>query len=136
MKTTMRTTLLRTALASGLLGLLVGFVWESFGGTYLWDLASPQIVVFGLAMIFWPIYGMLVAALLTTLDVFASKYKILVKPLLGLVALLYSWIFNLMGMISFRAPGPRVTGVPLYMMIGTLALVYLLDDSLELLRRT
>jgi hypothetical protein len=118
---------LASHLRSALLGLLVGFVWESFGAVYLWTLASPQVLVFGLAMILWPILGLVMAALLRVFDAFARKYKILVKPLVGTAALFFSGTFRLMGMISFRGPGPYVLGVPLYMMTGSLALVYLLD---------
>ncbi|MGH8071280.1 MAG: hypothetical protein ACRERE_39835 [Candidatus Entotheonellia bacterium] len=48
---------LRPWLSSALLGLSVGAVWEALGNTFLWTLASPQLLVYLLALIAWFFLG-------------------------------------------------------------------------------
>ncbi|MFQ6039470.1 MAG: hypothetical protein ACE5PV_01335 [Candidatus Poribacteria bacterium] len=118
----------RAALFSALIGFLVGFVWEGFGAVYLWVLSAPQLLIFGLAMIVWPILGLIMATVLRIIEAIAPKYKVFLKPLAGPSALITARIMNSVGVIaSYRFTGPGFIGAPLYMMTGWLVLIYLLD---------
>lgn len=112
---------------SALLGLLVGFVWESFGAVFLWTLVSPQILAFGAALIVWSILGLSVAVILKVVEASAPRYKSFIKPLIGSLALPTLKLTSGAGLLSFRVMGPSIFDVPLYTMTAWLALVYLLD---------
>jgi hypothetical protein len=126
---------LRVALFSAFIGLFVGFFWEGYGAFYLWTLASPKFIIFGLAMIAWSIIGIAMATVLRWIETISPCCKIFFKPLIGPLALVIAKITNVVGIISFPSTKPLIFGVPLYMMIGLLLLVYLLDDLLHFLRK-
>jgi len=117
----------KAAFSSAIIGFLVGFIWEGLGSMYLWVLATPQFLIFGLAMIAWPILGLIFAAILRIIDVKAPGYKAFLKPLTGPIALIVARMTNKIGLISYPPEAISIFGVPLYMMTGMLVLVYLLD---------
>lgn len=121
---------LREVFFSALTGLLVGFFWEGYGCIYLWDLANPKFVVFGLAMIAWSIIGFVMAVILRWIRRVSPRCIIFYKPLAGPLALVVAKITGEVGLISYPSTNPLIFGVPLYMMTGWLILVYLLDDLL------
>ncbi len=125
---------LRVALFSAFIGLFVGFFWEGYGAFYLWTLAFPKLI-FGLAMIAWSMIGVAMALILRCIETISPRCKIFLKPLVGPLALIIAKMTNVVGIISFPSTKPLIFGVPLYMMIGLLVLVYLLDDLLSLLRK-
>lgn len=127
---------LREALFSAFIGLLVGFFWEGYGCIYLWDLATPKFIVFGLAMIAWSMIGLVMAVILRRIERISPRCKVFSKPLVGPLALVVARITNEVGLISYPSTEPLIFGVPLYMMTGWLVLVYLLDDLLRLVKNS
>jgi hypothetical protein len=67
------------------------------------------------------------AATLRMIEVSAPRYKEFIKPLIGSLALPTAKLTGEAGLISYRGMGPSVSGVPLYMMVSWLLLIYLLD---------
>lgn len=114
-------------LSSGFLGLCVGAIWEAFGNTFLWTLASPQVLVYGLALVAWFFLGIIIAAYLGLIERFLPCAKVCLKPLAGPAALIAAGLTRALGLITYPNDGFSVCGVPLYMMTGWLILVYVMD---------
>ena len=114
-------------LSSALLGLCVGAIWEAFGNMVLWTLASPQALVYGLALVAWFFLGIAMAAYLHLIERFLPRAKTVLKPLAGPVALIAEGLTRELGLISYPTVGLSIRGVPLYMMTGWLILVYVMD---------
>lgn len=129
----MKSLRLKCILFSALAGLFVGFFWEGYGAIYLWDLANPKVIMFVIAMIAWPVLGLIMGFVLKRIEACCHKSKVYFKPLVGPLALVIAKITSVIGIISFRPSEPLIFGVPSYMMIGMVILVYLLDDILGLI---
>ncbi len=114
-----------------LTGLIVGFFWEGYGAIYLWDLANPKILMFGLAMIGWSILGAIILFILRKIEIWFPENTVFIKPLVGPLALVIAKVTNEIGIISFKPSVPLIFGVPPYMMIGMTILVYFLDDLIH-----
>jgi hypothetical protein len=114
-------------LSSALLGLGVGAIWEAFGNKFLWTLASPQALVYGLALMAWFFLGVAMAAYLRIIERFLPRAKKFLKLLAGPAALIAAGLTRDLGLITYPNVGLGIRGVPLYMMTGWLILVYVLD---------
>jgi hypothetical protein len=118
---------LRPWLFSALLGLIIGAVWEALGNIFLWTLASPQALVYVLALIAWFVLGLAMAVYLRLIERFLPRAKPFLKPLAGPAALVAAGITRAVGLITYPDVGASICGVPLYMMTGWLCLVYVMD---------
>jgi hypothetical protein len=114
-------------LSSAFLGLCIGAVWEAFGNMFLWTLASPQALVYGLALVAWFFLGMAMGVYLRLIEGFLPRAKRFLKPLAGPVALFAAGLTRALGLIAYPNVGLSLRGVPLYMMTGWLILVYVMD---------
>ena len=114
-------------LSSALLGLFIGAIWEAFGNIFLWTLASPQVLVYTLALVAWFFLGLAMAAYLRLLERFLPRAKPFLKPLAGAAALIAAGITRDVGLITYPEVRASICGVPLYMMTGWLILIYVMD---------
>jgi hypothetical protein len=94
---------------------------------FLWTLASPQALVYGLALVAWFFLGIAMAAYLRFIERFLPRAKTGLKPLVGPAALIAAGLTREVGLISYPNVGLSICGVPLYMMTGWLILVYVMD---------
>jgi hypothetical protein len=117
----------RPWLSSGCLGFIIGVIWEAFGNTFLWTLASPQMLVYLLALTAWFFLGLAMAVYLRLIERFLPGARPLLKPLVGPAALIPAGITRDLGLITYPDVGASICGVPLYMMTGWLSLVYVMD---------
>jgi hypothetical protein len=114
-------------LSSAFLGLFIGAIWEAVGNIFLWTLASPQVLVYALALVAWFFLGLAMAAYLRLLERFLPRGKPFLKPLAGPAALTAAGITGDVGLITYPDVGASIRGVPLYMMTGWLILIYVMD---------
>jgi hypothetical protein len=114
-------------LSSAFLGLCIGAIWEAFGNMFLWSLASPQPLVYAVALVAWFFLGMAMAAYLRLIERFLPRVKQFLKPLTGPAALIAAGLTRALGLIAYPNVGLSIRGVPLYMMTGWLILVYVMD---------
>ena len=119
---------LRPWLSSALLGIIDGAVWEALGNIFLWTLASPQLLVYLLALIAWFFLGLAMAVSLRLIERFLPRAKPFLKPLAGgPAALVAAGITRALGLITYPDIGASLCGVPLSMMTGWLSLVSVMD---------
>lgn len=114
-------------LASLLVGLVIGAVWEGIGKSYLWTLSPPVERTYALALLAWMGLGVGCGAVLRLIDRRLPAWKRLLKPLAGPSALCAAALTRELGLITYPATDLSVQGIPLYMMIGWLTLVYVMD---------